>query len=251
MSWDPDDIATLELERDGKWPHDTWFQHIEPKCRHSLNKWNKDTGGGSGGEAAEFINCCNHNHWLGWIFALDCEAKFLSAASACGRMPAHLHVESLCDDQVSELDDDGTQSSLSLTTCASKSGSDKSIREGKTNVSNLGDLIAQIASSHAAGASTCPDTPDSPGFHFCMERAACCREETKQVENDSALLPDTKEATLGLLQKKKKHLCKMAVGAAEESKSRLKRARNREDLEDGSVQMLKSKKNSSLATILI
>jgi len=131
-------------------------------------------------------------------------------------------MESLYDDQVSELDDDGTRSSLSLSTSASKSGSDKSIREGKTNMSNLGDLITQIASSRAAGASTCPDTPDRPGFYFCMERAAYYREEIKQVENDSTLSPDTKEVTLGLLQRKKKRLYKMAVGAAEESESRSK-----------------------------
>jgi len=82
-SWDPDNIAILEHERDGKWLHDTWFQHIKPKYRHSLNKWNMDTGGGSG-EVTEFSNYSNHDRWLGWIFALDYEANFHLAASTCG-----------------------------------------------------------------------------------------------------------------------------------------------------------------------
>jgi len=52
--------------------------------------------------------------------------------------------------------------------------------------------------------------PDNPGFYFCMERAAYCREEIKQVELDSTLLPDTKVVTLGMLQRKKKRLYKLA-----------------------------------------
>jgi len=78
---------------------DTWFQYIKPKYRQALNKWNKDTGGGSG-KVHKFINYCNHDCWLGWVFALDYEANFLLAASTCGRMPAHLQMESGYDDLV-------------------------------------------------------------------------------------------------------------------------------------------------------
>jgi len=38
-----------------------------------------------------------------------------------------------------------------------------------------------------------PGTPEKPNFHFCMDRAACCREEMKNAEGDESSSPDTKE----------------------------------------------------------
>ena len=123
-SWDPDNEALLEHERDGKWLMDAWFQCAKPKCRHSLNKWNKDTGGGDGA-VWEFINCCGHDRWLGWVFALDCGASFLLASSTCGRMPARLQLEAGWDDAVSELgnEEDARSRMSSVTKSDSSKGS--------------------------------------------------------------------------------------------------------------------------------
>jgi hypothetical protein len=66
----------------------------------ALDKWTKDTGGGDGGPV-KFIDFCERDRWLVWIFCKDLEANFLLANSAGGRMPAHLRVESGFNDEVS------------------------------------------------------------------------------------------------------------------------------------------------------
>ena len=202
--WEPDNPTIMEHDRDGKWLMDTWFQHIKPKYRHSLNKWNKDTGGGSG-EVHEFINYCSHDRWLGWVFALDYEASFLLAANTCGQMPARLQLESGWDDVVSELGEDDTRASSS-----GRSSAEKKIKKTTDDISDLNKLIGELVKSKS---NTVPDAPDKPNFHFCMERAACYREEIKNVEGDSALSPDTKELTVRMLKRKKKRLHQLAEEA--------------------------------------
>jgi len=186
---------------------ETWFQHAKPKRRQALNKWNKETGGGSG-EVHDFIDFCNNDRWLAWMFALDCDTSFLLAASACGQMPAHLQLESgHNDDLVSELGaEDGT-----ARTSSSKSA-EKLLAKNKEDVGQLNRLAAQFAQSQTKNQSI-PDAPEKPSFHFCMERAAHHREEIKNVEGDGSLSPDTKELTLTMLKRKKKALCKLAEEA--------------------------------------
>ena len=213
-AWDPNSATTLEHERDGKWLMDTWFQHVKPKYRHALNKRNKDTGGGSG-EVHEFINYCNHDRWLAWIFALDYEASFLLAASTCGQMPARLQMESGWDDLVSELDgpdEDGKSRAGSSAASAAKSDKSSTVNRQEKNLSDLNQLIGQLVQNQSA-ATKCPDAPENPSFHFCMERAAYYREEIKQVAEDSTLTPDTKGVTLRMLGRKKKRLYKLAEEA--------------------------------------
>ena len=61
-SWDQNNMLLLEQERDGKWLMETWFQYVKPKYRQALNKWNKETGGGSG-EVYDFIDFCHNDRW--------------------------------------------------------------------------------------------------------------------------------------------------------------------------------------------
>jgi len=184
-AWDPNNTNVVDRERDGKWIMETWFKYIKPKYRHDLNKWNKDTGGGSG-EVSEFINYCNHDRWLGWIFALDYQASFLLVTSTCGQMPRHLQMESGFDDLVSELGDDETQTSSARK--SSKSTAKSDIEGDKKIQSNLHRLIDQLVQSRNQP-TKCPDTPKIPSFHFCMERAACYQEEIKAVAADPSLMP--------------------------------------------------------------
>jgi len=203
VCWDPNNSAILEHKRDGKWLMDTWFQCIKPKHRQALNKWNKETGGGSG-EVYDFVDFCQNNRWLGWIFALDFDACFLLAASTCGQMPGHLQLESGCDNLVSDL---GMEEDVRS---GSKSSAEKLMNKKQEDVNELNKLIGQLVKSKSQNV---PDTPEKPNFHFCMERAACYREEIKNVEGDESLSPDTKELTVGMLKRKKKRLCKLAEEA--------------------------------------
>jgi len=213
-SWDPNNAKIVEYERDGKWLMDTWFQYIKPKYRQALNKWNKETGGGDG-DVSEFINYCNHDRWLGWVFSLDYEASFLLAASTCGMMPRHLQMESgYAEEAMSELgfDDEATRSS-STSKGKSLSSSDDRLEQSRKSLSDLNQLIGQLVQSRKEPPTKCPDTPDNPSFHFCMERAACYREEIKNVASDPSLTPDAKGTTLRMLGNKKKRLYKLAEEA--------------------------------------
>jgi len=204
---------------------ETWFQYIKPKYRLALNKWNKDTGGGSG-DVSEFINHCLCDRWLGWVFALDYEASFLLAASTCGMMPRHLQMESGFDD-VSELGDDDTGTRASSATKSTKSSKtlESSLNVERTNLSNINQLIGQIVQSRNEQ-TKCPDTPENPSFHFCMERAAYYREEIKAVSTDPSLTPGTKGVTLRMLGNKKKRLYQLA------EKAEAKRNKRNEEEDD-------------------
>jgi hypothetical protein len=45
---DANDIDRIKIKRNGKWFWNTWKDYFRPKYRAALNKWSKDTGGGSG-----------------------------------------------------------------------------------------------------------------------------------------------------------------------------------------------------------
>jgi hypothetical protein len=98
--WDPNHPSIFEHDRNGEWLRATWDDYIKPRYKKALDKWNKDTGGGDGGPV-KFIDFCERDRWLVWIFCKDLEANFLLANSAGGRMPAHLQVESGFNDEVS------------------------------------------------------------------------------------------------------------------------------------------------------
>jgi len=71
---------------------DTWFTYVKPKYKRALDKWNKETGGGDG-TPASFVDFCGKDKWLVWIFLHDCDANFLLANNASGRIPNHLQLE--------------------------------------------------------------------------------------------------------------------------------------------------------------
>jgi hypothetical protein len=101
-TWDPNDAAIFEHERNGLWLKATWDEYVKPKYKRALDKWNKDTGGGDG-TAPSFIDYCEGDRWLVYLFCKDIEANFLLASSAGGRMPKHLQVESGFTEEVSCL----------------------------------------------------------------------------------------------------------------------------------------------------
>jgi len=110
--WDPDSDSIFEHQRSSEWLRATWEDYVRPKYKKSLDKWNKDTGGGDG-TPASFHNFCAGDKWLVWLFCVDKDANFLLASNAGGRMPGHLQMEAGFDaiiDEVSEVteDTDGT-----------------------------------------------------------------------------------------------------------------------------------------------
>lgn len=48
----PNDLAIFEHPRKADWLKSTWDEHISPKYKKALDKWNKDTGGGDGTPAS-------------------------------------------------------------------------------------------------------------------------------------------------------------------------------------------------------
>jgi hypothetical protein len=91
-SWDPNSYAIFEVDRSAEWVRDTWESYVRPKYKRSLDKWNKETGGGDGSPSS-FIDYCAGDRWLVWIFCKDLDANFLLAGNAAGRMPNHLQLE--------------------------------------------------------------------------------------------------------------------------------------------------------------
>jgi len=61
--WDPNNPAIFEHPRAADWLKDTSFTHIRPRCKRALDKWNKETGGGDGTQAA-FVHFCGNERWL-------------------------------------------------------------------------------------------------------------------------------------------------------------------------------------------
>jgi hypothetical protein len=103
-SWDPNDSAIFEHERNGLWLKATWDEYLKPKYKKALDKWNKDTGGGDG-TPPSFIDYCGSDRWLVYLFCKDIEANFLLASSAGGRMPKHLQIESGFTEELSCITD--------------------------------------------------------------------------------------------------------------------------------------------------
>ena len=107
-SWDPNDPSIFEHKRDGAWLKGTWEECLRPKHKKALDRWNKETGGGDG-TPSSFIDYCDKDRWLIWVFCKDYEANFLLASNAGGRMPHHLQIEAGFEETVSSLDDSSTQ----------------------------------------------------------------------------------------------------------------------------------------------
>ncbi len=77
---------------------------MRPKYKKSLDRWNKQTGGGDG-TPPSFVDYCAGDRWLVYLFCKDAEANYLLASNAGGRMPKNLQVESGFEgDEVSSLE---------------------------------------------------------------------------------------------------------------------------------------------------
>jgi hypothetical protein len=106
--WDPNHHSIFEQDRDGAWLRSTWDNYVRPKYKKSLDKWNKDTGGGDGSPVS-FIDFCGADRWLVWVFCKDLECNFLLGNNAGGRMPRHLQLESGFQDHNSSLSSIGEE----------------------------------------------------------------------------------------------------------------------------------------------
>ncbi len=90
--WDPNCVSIFGKERNAGWLKSTWETYLRPKYRKALTKWNKDTGGGDG-TSPSFINFCDSDRWLVYVFCKDQKENFLLAHSATSVMPSHLQLE--------------------------------------------------------------------------------------------------------------------------------------------------------------
>jgi len=110
-TWDPNNPSVFEHTRMAGWLMETWQTHVRPRHKKSLDKWNKDTGGGDGAPGS-FIDHCGNDRWLCCVFLLDCESNFLLANNASGRVPLHLQLEAGFDNAaMSDITDGESQSS--------------------------------------------------------------------------------------------------------------------------------------------
>eukprot|EP00980_Cylindrotheca_fusiformis_P018205 scaffold5895_cov150-Cylindrotheca_fusiformis.AAC.2 len=101
-NWDPNDEAIFQKVRTGEWLRETFDNYFRAKYKRALDKWNSDTGGGTG-RPSSFVNFCGSDRWLVYVFCKDMEADFLLANSAGGRMPRHLQVESGFDNDATSV----------------------------------------------------------------------------------------------------------------------------------------------------
>jgi len=140
--WDPNNPAIFEHDRLADWLMETWTLHIKPRHKKALDKWNMDAGGGDG-TPASFIDFSGNDKWLVWVFLHDCEANFLLANNASGRVPNHLQLEIGFGNiaHMSDLtgDDESKMSSKRLKSF------EKQLLEIKESCDNVNDLTGVIS----------------------------------------------------------------------------------------------------------
>ncbi len=92
-AWDPNASSIFEHERTAEWLKGTWNEYLRPKYRSALGRWKQETGGGDG-TPPSFIDYCQTDRWLVYVYCKDCETNFLLENNAGMDMPAHLQMES-------------------------------------------------------------------------------------------------------------------------------------------------------------
>lgn len=139
--WDPNDISIFEQERSPLWLKETWEKYVRPKYRHSLDKWNKDTGGGDG-TPPSFVDFCGRDKWLVYIFCVDYDANMLLASPTGGCMPRHLTYESGFDAiPVPDGEDDSPPRNKGAVIEKQIETARKQIEEVGTTMQNIGTYL--------------------------------------------------------------------------------------------------------------
>ena len=85
--WDANHHDIFQQQRDATWLKGTWELYLKKRYKSSLDRWNKDTGGGDGSPAL-FIDYCGNDRWLVVVFCKDRDCNYLLASNAAGCMPA-------------------------------------------------------------------------------------------------------------------------------------------------------------------
>jgi len=197
--WDPNDQSIFEHDRDKHWLMDMLVNHVRPKCKKALDKWNKDAGGGDC-KVTSFVDFMLNDCWLAWMFCLDCEQGFLLANDAGGGMPRHLNVEGGFDDPV-EVDD---QSPMEKKLEAELSASKEQRKELAQLTTLVGNLIQLKMEKPGVASTECRRTPVNPSIECCFKRAGSYEKHLKQLETKTDMPDAMKNQMRRVL--KKRHL---------------------------------------------
>jgi len=183
--WDPNSPSLFEHPRSADWLMDTWYTYVRPRYKKSLDKWNKETGGGDG-TPASFIDYCGNDKWLVWIFLLDYETNFLLANNASGRMPNHLQLEAGFDTAtLSDITDDDWSSKSRVKTLEKELNE---VRRNKEKIDDFGSIVSDFLKTRMGTGSTCQsDTPSKMSYDDCLKKADYYKAQLRELEDDDLL----------------------------------------------------------------
>jgi hypothetical protein len=192
--WNPNCSSIFENKRDASWLKATWEDYLRPKYKKALDKWNKDTGGGDG-NPTEFINFCEGDRWLVWLFCKDLECNFLLASGAAGRMPRHLQAEAGFEEDVSSLGSSGPSSGTKRSINAAEDELDR-LAKSRRSLDSAVDMLGKYLDDKKTNA-----TPDRGS---CLRQIA---EYSEMLVNDRLLetmSPETRAKFMEALRSERK-----------------------------------------------
>ena len=193
--------------RNAQWMKETWETYIRPIYKKVLIKWFKDTGGGPR-TLENFINYCTihgkTSEWLVWIYAMD-ETEGLLLGSRCGAGRPKCFAT-----QESGFEYRETHGAKDYETPAKtkKSRSGELTQQLENNRKDLQDLLGVMKARVSA---TAVD-PIDQGFE-AMEKIDSHK---RRVEADEDHTPNSKEALLQVLKKRKKGVGKKILELSKE-----------------------------------
>ena len=181
--------------RDAKWLKETWDTYLKPIYKKVLIKWFKDTGGGPR-TLDNFVNYCTiqgkTHEWLVWVYAMDEKNDLLlGSRSGAGRASSLLRLEAGYEDA-----NEGDDAFKTPAKSAKKAKSAKLAEQLETSQTLVQDLLGVMKERASA---TAVD-PIDQGFQK-MEKIDAHK---RRVEVDEDHTPNSKEALLRVLKKRKK-----------------------------------------------
>lgn len=200
--WNPNDPSVFDVPRDAKWLMETWKQYIKPRYKTALDRWNKDTGGGDG-FATSFIDYCDNNRWLVYIFCLDKEQSFLLASTAAGRMPNHLQMESGFE---IEGQDDAYETPRKKLARKGQSMEEAVAEAKKQKMQSVEVMNKLLAIAEQRSSNTAPTAAVKDPAEDCLQQIRQISSDLKDSETLDTFSPESKERHVSILKKRRKKL---------------------------------------------
>lgn len=207
--YDPNDESRIQHNRDGAWVKETWRSYVKPKYRNALKMWNKRTGNGDG-KPSNFVNYCDNDLWICWVYLLDEEKTGgLLASGTEAMVPSHLQNEVGFDNDADNNEVIQLFSSAGKNKCSSQTKLMKKIDTTGDKISGLIDTTSKVVAKMESILSQRTEKTDfdSPGT-VTFNKLEKLNKRKAMIEDDVVFSPDTKRTFLDKINKEKTELIK-------------------------------------------